>query len=179
MEHFIKKLLHEGLISNSGCSEIKLTQDMIDFVSQFDSDEQLLRKGGLPIEILDRAAHGFSEGDITTLSTDKLNIMWDDDLDNVKFEIDNARKRGISPVEYANRIDLSEPIDVDYMEDLESGLERGFYIQDGHHRYMAAKILGKPVNVTLTIKINPFKVIGGGMDYDQFHRCLFKQIKNA
>lgn len=179
MEYFIKKLLREALSPNSGCSEIKLTQDMIDYVSQFDSDEQLLRKGGLPIEILDKAAHGFCESDITSLTTNKLNIMWDDDIDNVKFEIANARKKGMSPEEYAKRIDLSEPIDVDYMEDLERGLKRGFYIQDGHHRYMAAKILGKPVNVTLKIKINPFKVIGGGMDYDQFHRCLFKQIKNA
>ena len=118
--------------------------------------------------MLDRLAFGFSDGDITEISPNKLKIKWKEDLDNVKWEVS---KSGLSPKQWSSKIDLSEPIDVSY----EKG---GFYIEDGHHRYYAAKTLGEKLNVNLEIKTNPITTINKDLDYDNFHRCLFKQIKN-
>lgn len=157
----------------SGCPVLPVTDDMKSEVSKYKSSEELLRSGGLSMETLDRAAHGFSESDITTLNPDQLNIKWFDDLENVKWEI---KHKGLTPREYATKVDLSEPLEVSYWEDPENGFKRGFYIEDGHHRYYAAKILGKPLNVELEIKVNPFKVIGKGLSYDDYHRCLYNQI---
>ena len=161
------------LNESSGCPVLKITDDMRREVSRFKSDEELLRAGGLSMVTLNRVAHGFSESDITTLNPDQLNIKWSDDLDNVKWEI---KHKGLTPREYATKVDLSEPLDVSYWEDLENSFKRGFYIEDGHHRYYAAKILGKPLNVNLEIKVNPFKVLGLGLSYDNYHRCLYNQV---
>ncbi len=72
---------------------------------------------------------------------------------------------------WASKIDLSEPIDVAYEKDK-------FYIEDGHHRYYAAKILNKKLKVNLEIKQNPIEKLAPSLSYDDFHRCVFKQIKN-
>ena len=53
-----------------------------------------------------------------------------------------------------------------------------FFIEDGHHRYFAAKILDKPLNINLEIKQNPIIKLSPKLSYDNFHRCLFKQVKN-
>jgi hypothetical protein len=164
MVQLIKILLREALIK---CPVLKLTQEMIDEVSHYQSDEELLRSGGISIAALDRAAFGFSDEDIKTLMPSQLHIKWNDDLKGVKWE---QERSGLSKVAYASKINLSEPIDVIY--------ERGkFYIDDGHHRYYAAKVLNKPLNVHLEIKDNPIKTLGGGLSYDDFHSCIFKQVK--
>lgn len=154
--------------------EIKITKEIADYVSKFSTDEELLRSGGLPIELLDRAAFGFSADDVKTLMPDQLKIRWRNDLENVKWEIKNKK---ITDQQYAKAVDLRTPIDVDYSEDLKMGFKRGFYLQDGHHRYYAAKILNKPLNVNLTIKINPLLELAPHLSYDDFHRTIFKQIK--
>lgn len=143
-------------------------------LSKFNTDEELLRGGGISIDILDRLAFGFSEDDIKTIHPKELKIKWDLDLENVEHEIIHS---GLSPKKWASKIDLSEPIEVSYWEDDEH--ERGFYIEDGHHRYMAAKILNKELNADLKIKINPFKVIAPSMDYDDFHRYIFNHYNNT
>jgi hypothetical protein len=163
------------ITENAGCPVLKVTDDMKREVARLQSAEELLRSGGISSETLDRAAYGFSESDITTLMPDQLNIKWFEDLENVKWEIKHKR---LTPRAYALKVDLSEPIEVSYWEDLEEGFKRGFYIEDGHHRYYAAKILGKPLNVELDIKTNPFKVLGNGLSYDDYHRCLYNQIMN-
>jgi hypothetical protein len=62
---------------------------------------------------------------------------------------------------------------------LPGSFEKGkFYIEDGHHRYYAAKTLNKPLNINLQIKTNPILKLTS-LGYDDFHRCLFKQIKNS
>lgn len=151
----------------------KFISDLEKELSKFKSSEDLLRGGGLSIEVLDRLAHGFSEEDIKTLNPNQLKIRWKNDLENVKWEI---KQSGLTPKQWAYKVDLSEPIDVDYWEG--DGWSKGFYIQDGHHRYMAAKILNKPLNINLKIKINPIKTIAPNMGYDEFHRYMFKIFKN-
>jgi hypothetical protein len=58
MKKLIKKLLREEI---SKCVQLFPTDEVINYIKNFDSDEQLLRSGGLPTIILDRYAFGFSE----------------------------------------------------------------------------------------------------------------------
>ena len=95
---------------------------------------------------INREAFGVTESDVTKLSPSELNIKWTDDLDNVEYEIKNSGK---TRKEWAEGVDLSTPIDVI--------IEDGVYkIDDGHHRYSAAKILGKDLPVSLQINDQPF-----------------------
>lgn len=63
-------------------------------LSKFDTSEELLRGGGLSIELLDRLAHGFSESDIKTLHPSKLKVRWNDDIENWKpyYILDHGTK---------------------------------------------------------------------------------------
>ena len=153
---------------NLNCPHINLTPEVIKFVNQFKSDEDLLRSGGLPNDLLDRLAFGFTDEDIKTLNPNQLHVKWHDDMENVKWE---QQQSGLSKIAWAQKIDLSEPIDVVYEKNK-------FYIDDGHHRTYAAKILKKLLNVNLEIKMNPITQINPNLDYDLFHRCLFNQVKN-
>ena len=167
----INQIIQEE-IEKFSCEDIDITPEIRDEVLKYNSSEELLRGGGISIEALDRAAHGFAESDVKELMPNQLHIKWFDDLKDVKWEIE---KKGISNLEYAQSIDLSEPIDVSYERG--RGRTPKFYIEDGHHRYYAAKILKKPLKVNLDIKVNPMKKLAGNMGYDQFHRCLFDQVK--
>ena len=157
----------KNVISND-CIKIPINKEVIDFVSKFDSPEQLLRNGGLPIDMLDRLAFGFSDSDITELPPSKLSIKWNDDLENVKYEV---KKSGLSPINWSKKINLSEPIDVSFEKNK-------FYIEDGHHRYYAAKTLNKLLKINLEIKTNPIVKLSS-LGYDDFHKCLFKQINSS
>lgn len=151
------------------CPNIKLNKEIVEYINKFNTDEELLRSGGLPTEMLDRLAFGFSDEDVKTINPDQLNVKWHDDMDNVKWE---QQKSGLSKVAWAKTINLSEPIDVVFEKNK-------FYIDDGHHRSYAAKILKQPLNVNLVIKMNPIVALTPKLGYDDFHRCLFKQIKNT
>jgi hypothetical protein len=137
------------------------------YASQLKTSEELLKSGGFPIDILNKVAFGFAKEDITTLYPVDLKIKWKHDLKNVKRERVGT---GLSHEEWAKEIDLSEPIEVVY----ENG---DFYIDDGHHRFWAAKILGKKLPVEVTkIYDKPIEKITGikNYDYDAFHRSFFK-----
>lgn len=169
-KQIIKTIIREYLVErkrNNFIDELKYE------LKKYKTDEELLRNGGIPIEILDRLAFGFSADNITTLTPDQLKIKWKDDLENVIYQIN---KSGLTPKQWSIKIDLTEPIDVSYWEDKK--YKRGFYIEDGHHRYMAAKILNKPLNVNLEITINPIKILAPNLNYDEFHRFVFNLFKN-
>jgi hypothetical protein len=160
----MKKLM--GL-NESVCRNIALTQEIIDYINRFDTSEQLLRLGGIPIDMLERCAYGFSDEDIKTLMPNELHIKWKDDLENVKYEIQHSK---LTPKAWAQKVNLTEPIDVSYEKNK-------FFIEDGHHRYYAAKILGKPLNIDLSIEMNPIIKLAPELGYDEFHRCVFNQVK--
>ena len=146
---------------------IKITPEIEQEVSRFNTSEELLRSGGISIEALDRAAFGFDDEDIKTLMPNQLHIKWRDDYSNVLWEI---QKSGLTKKAWASKINLSEPIDVCYEKNK-------FYIEDGHHRYYAAKVLNKPLNVNLEIKMNPIVALAPKLSYDDFHREVFNQVK--
>lgn len=158
--------------SERNCSDIKLTDEIIKEVSKFNSSEELLRSGGISTKVLNKAAFGFCEDEIKTILPKQLSVKWKDDLDNVKYEINKyTHETGKDIESWAKKIDLSNPIEVSF--------ERNrFNIEDGHHRYMAAKILGKPLNIKLEINMNPITKLAPNLSYDDFHRCIFDQVKN-
>ena len=175
----LSKTIHTSLLEylNENSNNIpiinsKYLDDLKAELSAFKTDEELLRSGGISNKLLDRIAFGFYVDDIQQLMPSELKIKWVDDLDNVEWEI---KQSGLSNIKWASKINLSEPIDVSYWEDEDH--ERGFYIEDGHHRYMAAKILNKPLNIELEIKINPIKTISTNLGYDELHRYIFKKFK--
>ena len=173
----LKKIIHNVLIEqwNKNCPPIKITDEIYNEVNRFNTSEELLRSGGISTQALDRAAFGFAVEDITTLMPHQLHIKWKEDLENVKYEIANdiehLVRNGGDKKKWAEKINLTEPIDVSFEK-------HKFYIEDGHHRYYAAKILKKPLNINLEIKMNPIEELSPGLGYDDFHRCIFNQVKN-
>lgn len=167
LRYKIRNIIREALGDKLVCPFIKITEEIKNEVLKYSSDEELLRSGGISLVALDRAAFGFSDEDIKELMPNQLNIKWKDDWDNVKWE---QKKSGLSPRNYSLKISLEEPIDVVY--------EKGkFFIDDGHHRYFAAKTLNKPLKVSLDIKQNPIIELAPSLSYDDFHRCVYKQVK--
>lgn len=169
-ENFMSSVVKSNLteINGNDCPKLDLTSEVFEYVNKFPTSEALLRSGGLPIEMLDRWAFGFSVDDIKVLMPNELNIKWRDDLENVKYEISHSK---LSKKNWAADVNLSKPIEVSYKDGK-------FYIEDGHHRYYAAKILSKPLNIDLTIKSNPMGVLAPSLSYDNFHRCIFDQVKS-
>jgi hypothetical protein len=135
---------------------------------KYNTPEELLRSGGFSDFALDLAAFGFTEESVKVLSPKNLHIKWKDDLENVYYEINHSK---LSPLEWSKKINLSEPVDVSF-----DG--KKFYLEDGHHRYFAAKTLKKKINVKLEIKANPIKPLSN-KGYDQFHIDFFNQCKNT
>lgn len=135
---------------------------------KYNTPEELLRNGGFSDFALDLAAFGFTEESVKVLSPKNLRIKWKDDLDNVYYEINHSK---LSPLEWSKKINLSEPVDVSF-----DGNK--FYLEDGHHRYFAAKTLKKKLNVKLEINANPIKPLSN-KGYDQFHIDFFNQCKNT
>jgi hypothetical protein len=162
-----RKRLQELAGINSDCNNIKITDEMIKELESFKDFDSFIKRGGFSTEILDKAAFGFSAEDIKTLMPEQLNIRWFDDYENVVWEQKNSK---LTPEKWAREINIKDPIEVSFMGGK-------FYIEDGHHRYYAAKILNKPLNVELEIKDRPIDVIAPNMKYEDFLRCVFNKIK--
>ena len=152
----LKQLIKEIVEKEQTCPNLNLNQDIINTVNKFNASENFLRAGGLSVEQLDKLAFGFYSDEVTQLEPKQLSIKWKDDLDNVKYEVS---KSGLSAKNWSQKVNLEEPIDVSY----ENGR---FFIEDGHHRYFAAKTLGRILNVNLEIKDSPVKKLAPKLGYD-------------
>lgn len=143
--------------------------ELVEYAKGFDSAEDLLRAGGFSIDQLDRAAFGFDADSVTELSADDLNIKWKEDLDNVLYSIEKSH---MTKERWAKLVSLETPIEVSY----EDGK---FWIEDGHHRYCAAKVLNQPLKVILEIKDKPvFKLREDG-DSDQLTRDMWDKAHSG
>ena len=138
---------------------------------KFKTSEELLRNGGFSDDALDLAAFGFIDKSIKQLMPQQLKIKWKQDLIQAKFEQDEYQRKGNSKIDWARKINLSEPIEVSFNGD-------NFFLEDGHHRYVAAKTLNVPLNVELEINANPIVKLSD-KDYDNFHREFFDRFKKA
>lgn len=112
------------------------------------SEDELIK---MDINVLDRSAFGFSEQDIKSLYPNQIQIIHRGDLENAKYAQEISH---LSPKEWAKKVDLTKPVEVVY----QGGR---FVLEDGHHRWLAAYILGKKLAVSLTIKDNPISVLLG------------------
>jgi hypothetical protein len=170
----IRKELRERLTDNTSpkCEDLVVPDYVADYVKRFDSSTELLKSGGIPIDILDKWAFGFSSDEIKTIDPKRLSVKWKLDYDNVKHEVEHYHKKhpnqslATNTKNWSKSINLSEPIEVSYQKGK-------FYIEDGHHRYFAAKTLGKMLSVDLEIKDNPILKIYGSNGYDDLHHCVF------
>jgi hypothetical protein len=102
-------------------------------INKFNNSEDLLRKGGFDTFELNLYAFGFVDESIKEISPKQLKIKWREDLENVYYEI---KQSNLSKLQWSQKINLSEPIDVIF-----NG--KYFILDDGHHRYVAAKTLNK------------------------------------
>lgn len=95
---------------------------------------------------LDFKAFGFNSGDIIVLSPNQilLNPDWND-IENAEEAI---KKSGLGPEGWARTVSFRKPIDVT----LKDGK---FWVEDGHHRWLAAKILQRKLKCRVEIKDNP------------------------
>jgi len=106
----------------------------------------------LDVNYVDLLAFGCSEESIVAegVHPNELNIRWEDDMENPKEQIRIFIKNGGTEKEWAESVDLSDPIELSHKDGK-------LYIEDGHHRYTAAKILNKRLAVAaVTFRDNPY-----------------------
>jgi hypothetical protein len=101
----------------------------------------------MDIDDLDRLAFGVAGGDVVALKPEQLHIVYPDDLLNpqARFEKEGMR--------WANSVDLTEPVEVSVDNDGRLCLE------DGHHRWFAAKATRRTLQGRMTIKGKPIERI--------------------
>lgn len=128
---------------------------------KYPSSEAWLRSGGANIDLLDKVAFGVTSG-LKELRPEQLKVKHKPDMENVLWDL---QKSGLSKRKWAEQVKQVTPIEVSY--------EKGnYYIEDGHHRYYAAKILGIPLKANVEVKGNPIAAITD-LNYDEFHRHLW------
>ena len=149
------------------------TPQMIEEMRPYGTPEEFLRSGGFSIEALDRAAFGFCDTDIKRKRAKEIKIRWKDDRENALYQM---QRSGKGPKGWARSVDLTTPVEVSYKS--LDGKEPQFYIEDGHHRHLAATILDTELNVELSIEISPGHVLYPDMSYDDFHRDMFRRMEN-
>jgi len=104
----------------------------------------------LPIEVLDKEAFGFESGEAIMLPLDAIHIRYPGDLESAKADV-RTRKDALA----IRRVHGRLPVKVA----LRGGL---FELEDGHHRYVAARMLGdKKIWAEVDIKDNPISVLLG------------------
>jgi len=147
----------KGTIEGTKTKNVELLKE----ARKFKSSEDFLRSGGPSNKALEKAAFGFTSESTKTLKPSKA------DIENVEFQI---KRSGLTRRKWAEKVDLSEPIDVVF--------EKGkFFVDDGHHRFTAAKELGKKLKVNLQINDKAIEKITGkkNFSYDDFVRDIWKQ----
>jgi hypothetical protein len=99
-----------------------------------------------PTEVLDREAFGFTSGQTLVMDLDEIHIKYGFDLENAESDITTlVLARAI--------LNRTQPVEV--------ALRRGrFELEDGHHRYVASRMLGKKtVEAVVEIHDNPITKI--------------------
>ena len=113
------------------------------------STDQLRRElERVDIDKLDRWAFGVIGDEIIKLDPKQITIVHQADLDNAKHQ---AERYPGGPKSWGRSVSLSDPVDVSVTRPGE------FVLQDGHHRYLAAKLTGRKLTATITVKGKPIE----------------------
>jgi hypothetical protein len=99
------------------------------------------------IDDLDRMAFGVVSGDIVELSPDQIRIKYPGEIENPEYKF---QRGGMA---WARSVDLSEPVEVSINNDGQYELE------DGHHRWFAARLTGRKLRAEVEIKANTIDFI--------------------
>lgn len=99
----------------------------------------------LPIELLDKAAFGFTTGDQIRVQVQDIAIAYHGDLEGAQVDVRHNPRRWVSA--------LKDPVNVRLFH---GRLE----LVDGHHRYVTARALGrKTLPAIVGVEDNPIVAI--------------------
>lgn len=99
------------------------------------------------IDDLDRMAFGYVGDQEIEIDPNDISIKWHDDLGNPEYKFD------LGGMDWVNSVDFSEPVE------LSISVPGKIELEDGHHRWFAAKKLGRKLRGIIQIKGNPINVI--------------------
>ncbi len=102
----------------------------------------------LDVDVLDRWAFGVVGDQIVKLDPKDITVVHDADLDNAQYQA--ARYKG-GPGPWAKSVSFETPIDISVTR------PKRFVLEDGHHRYLAASILGRKLTAKIIIKGKPIE----------------------
>jgi hypothetical protein len=102
----------------------------------------------LDIDMLDRWAFGVVGDEILKLDPKDITVVHSDDLKNAEYQAD--RHPG-GPKRWAKGVSLTEPVDVSVTRPGE------FVLEDGHHRYLAARLSGRKLSAKIVVKGKPIE----------------------
>jgi hypothetical protein len=109
------------------------------------------------VDDLDRMAFGYVSGDELRVAPDDLRIRWPGDLEN---PANLHRTRGDA---WVDSVDLTDPVDVSVRTD------GNLYLEDGHHRYYAARQRGEQLNARVDIEGKPIGRILAAQDAERLN----------
>ena len=101
----------------------------------------------MDMDDLDRMAFGHASGEIIDIKPRDIKIQYRGDLENPEYKFEKGG------MEWVRSVDFSEPVEVSIKTDGK------FYLEDGHHRWFAAKKLGIPLKAKIEVKGKPIEVI--------------------
>jgi hypothetical protein len=147
------------------CPVIHKHHKIMKKVAEYNTFDDFMDNGGLTQHDLDKIAFGFSIEDVTKLWPSQLGILHKTDLEEVYVQIE---KSGESKKHWAKKEDLSKPVEVMFQHGK-------FWLEDGHHRYVAATILGKELNVVVEMMDDAVKTIDPKLSFKQLMKCIYDQ----
>ena len=118
--------------------------------SRHDLSEAQLRREleQLDIDQLDRWAFGVVGDEILKLDPKDITVVHSDDLANAQYQ---AERHPGGPKQWARGVSLTEPVDISVTRPGE------FVLEDGHHRYLAARLSGRKLPAKVAVKGKPIE----------------------
>jgi hypothetical protein len=101
----------------------------------------------MDIEDLDVMAFGVKSGEVKEIAPQDIKIKYDGDIECAEDKLQSGGRA------WAESVDLSEPVLISVDEN------GAFILEDGHHRYVAAKATGRPLIAEFEVKGSPVRAI--------------------
>lgn len=100
------------------------------------------------VDTLDRWAFGVIGDQIIKLAPKAITIVHGDDLENAEHQARNFRG---GPKAWAKSVSFATPVDVSVTT------PGRFVLEDGHHRYLAALLMGRKLSAKVIVKGKPIE----------------------
>ena len=136
-------LMQTPVAMGEGTVETRQGQDQISGVEEPNTPTAEMPTAEMPVTTYYNEPNGKYYGDVKEVTKIMPQELKPLNQTEINWAISSQKASGKSEEEWAKSVDLSEPIKATIYSDGE------IKIQDGHHRYLAAKILNEPLNVEL------------------------------